>query len=123
VGLDESGCRSDGDDDIADLSDEAGSRGNTSDREEDNMDDTMDTIGSEPKAKEDIRPWEELQEQLKSDWVEGHKKHETPTYLNKLTILWNFTMLYIKGVKRITISEEIAQQWHEGTGRHFACQI
>ncbi len=60
VGLDEGGSGSDGDDDIADLSDEAGGRGNTSDREEDNMDNTMDATGSEPKAKEDIRPWEKL---------------------------------------------------------------
>jgi hypothetical protein len=123
VGLDEGGRGLDGDDDIADLSDEAGSRGNTSDREEDDMDDTMDAIGSEPKVKEDIRPWKELREQLKSDWVEGHKKHETPTCLNKLTILQNFATLCIKGVRRIAASEEIAWQWHEGMGRHFACQI
>jgi len=123
VGLDEGGSGSDGDDDIADLSDKAGGRGNTSDREEDEMDNTMDTTRSEPKAKEDIRPWEELREQLKSDWVEGHKKHETPTHLNKLTILQNFATLHIKGVRQIATSEEIAQQWHEGMGRHFACQI
>jgi len=123
VGLDEGGSGSDGDDDVVDLSDEAGGRGNASDREEDNMDNTMDTTRSEPKAKEDIHPWEELQEQLKSDWVEGHKKHETPTRLNKLTILRNFTTLCIKGVRRIAVSEEIAWQWHEGMGRHFARQI
>ena len=99
MGLDEGGSGSDGDDDIADLSDKAGGRGNTSDREEDEMDNTMDTTRSEPKAKEDIRPWEELREQLKSDWVEGYKKHKTPTHLNKLMILWNFTTLHIKGVR------------------------
>jgi hypothetical protein len=56
VGLDEGGRGLDDDDDIADLSDEAGGRGNISDREENNMDDTIDAIGSEPKAKEDICP-------------------------------------------------------------------
>jgi hypothetical protein len=87
------------------------------------MDNFMDASGAEPKAKEDIRSWEELRKQLKSDWVEGQKKNETPTHLNKLTILRNFAMLCIKGVKRIAASEEITRSWHEGTGGHFACQI
>jgi hypothetical protein len=55
--------------------------------------------------------------------VEGQKKNEMPTHLNKLTILHNFAMLHIKGVKRIAASEEIAQSWHEGTGSHFTHQI
>jgi len=32
-------------------------------------------------------------------------------------------MLHIKGTGRIDASKEIAQQWHEGTGVHFARQI
>jgi hypothetical protein len=55
--------------------------------------------------------------------VEEQKKNEMPTYLNKLTILHNFATLYIKGVKCIATSKEIAQSWHEGTGGHFAYQI
>jgi hypothetical protein len=55
--------------------------------------------------------------------LEGYKKNETPTHLNKLTILRNFAMLRIKGVRRIAASEEIARQFHEGTGRYFARQI
>jgi hypothetical protein len=55
--------------------------------------------------------------------VEGYKKNESPTILNKLTILQNFTMLCIKGVRHITTSEEIVQQFHEGMGHHFAHQI
>jgi hypothetical protein len=58
--LDEGGSRSDGDGNVADLSHEEDSQGNISEREEDNMDDFMDAIGSDPKAKEDIHSWEEL---------------------------------------------------------------
>ena len=67
MGLDEGGSRSDGDGDVADSSREEDGQGNISEREEDDMDDFMDTTGSDPKAKEDIRSWEELREQLKSD--------------------------------------------------------
>jgi hypothetical protein len=87
------------------------------------MDKFMDASGSEPKAKDDIRSWEELREQLKSDLREGHKKHEAPTCLNKLTIIQNFATLCIKGVKHMATSKEIAWQFHEGVGSHFACQI
>ena len=55
--------------------------------------------------------------------VERYKKNESPTILNKLTILQNFATLHIKGVRCIAASEEIAQQFHEGTGHHFARQI
>jgi hypothetical protein len=100
--------------------------GNTSDaseREEDEMDGFMDACGSEPKAKDDIRSWEELREQLKSDLLEGYKKNATPTILNKLTVLRNFATLRIKGVRRMAASEEIARQFHDGTGSYFARQI
>jgi hypothetical protein len=123
VGLDQRGSGSDGDGDVADSGGEEDNTGNTSEREEDDMDNFMDAGRSEPKAKEDIRSWEELQEQLKSDLLEGYKKNERPTHVNKLTIIRNFATLRIKGVRRIAASEEIAQQFHEGTGRHFACQI
>jgi hypothetical protein len=55
--------------------------------------------------------------------LEGYKKNESPTIINKLRILWNFTMLHIKGVKCIAISEEIVQQFHKGAGNYFTCQI
>jgi len=94
-----------------------------SEREEDEMDGFMDACGSEPKVKDNIRSWEELREQLKSDLLEGYKKNATPTILNKLTVLQNFTTLRIKGVRRMAVSEEIARQFHEGTGSYFARQI
>jgi hypothetical protein len=83
----------------------------------------MEASGSQPKAKEEIRGWEELREQIKSDLEEAHKRHETLTHMNKLLILRNFAMLRIKGTGRIDASKEIARQWHEGTGVHFARQI
>jgi hypothetical protein len=55
--------------------------------------------------------------------VERYKKNESPTILNKLTILRNFATLRIKGVRRIAASEEITRQFHKGTGHHFARQI
>jgi len=122
VGLSEGGSGSDSDDDSADSSHEVGGR-NAVDREEDDMDNFMEASGSEPKAKEDIQSWKELREQLKLDWLEGQKKNERPTHLNKLTILQNFTMLHIKGVRRITISKEITQVWQDGVGVYFAHQI
>jgi hypothetical protein len=123
VGLDEGGSGLDGNDDILDSSHKVSGRGNISDREEDDIDNFMDASSAEPKAKEDICLWEKLRKQLKSDWVEGQKKNETPTCLNKLTILRNFAMLHIKGVKRIAVSEEIMWSWHEGMGSHFSRQM
>jgi hypothetical protein len=123
VRLDEGGSGSDGDGDIVDSDREEDHGGNISEMEENDMDEFMDVSGSEPKVKVDIRSWEELQEQLKSDLREGHKKHEAPTHLNKLTIIQNFATLHIKGVKCMAVSEEIARQFHEGVGGHFARQI
>jgi len=68
-----------------------------SDNEEDDIDNAMEVSGSQPKAKEEIRGWEELQEQIKSDLEEAHKRHETLTHMNKLLILSNFATLRIKG--------------------------
>jgi len=119
VGLSEGGSGSDSDDDSADSSREVGS-GNASDREEDDMDNFVEASGSDPKAKEDIQLWKELQEQLKLDWLEGQKKNERPTHLNKLTILQNFATLHIKGVRHIATSKEIAWVWQDGVGTYFA---
>jgi hypothetical protein len=37
--------------------------------------------------------------------------------------LCNFATLRIKGVRRIAASQEIAWQWHDGEGTHFACCV
>jgi hypothetical protein len=54
---------------------------------------------------------------------EAHRQHETLTHINKLLTLRNFTTLHIEDTGQIAASKEIVQQWHEGTGIHFACQI
>jgi hypothetical protein len=83
----------------------------------------MEASGSQPRAREEIRRWEELREQIKSDLEEAHRRHETLTHMNKLLILRNFATLRIKDTGRIAASKEIARQWHEGTGVHFTRQI
>jgi len=80
-------------------------------------------VGSEPKVKDDVRSWEELRKQIKNDLKMGYKKHAPHVCMNQLTILRNFTTLHIKGRARIAASKEIAWQFHEGAGVHFACQI
>ena len=91
--------------------------------EEEDMDNFIDPGRFELNAKVEIRGWEELRDQIKSDMNEGHKRHETLTRMNKLLILRNFATLRIKGVKRIAASREIARQFHEGAGIHFARRI
>ena len=103
---------SDGNEDIAvlDGKPDSGEHNSTigSDNKEDDIDNAIEASGSQPKAKEEICGWEELQEQIKSDLEEAHKRHETLTHMNKLLILRNFAMLYIKGTGRIDASKEIA---------------
>jgi len=66
--------------------------------EEKDMDNFIDASGLEPNAKNDIRGWKELQDQIKSDMHERHKQHDKHACLNKLLILRNFMMLHIKGI-------------------------
>ena len=128
--LNESGSESDGDDDVVGSTRELVSAENSSmlgleeedkevededeedkdeeDKDEDNMDNFIDPGGFELDAKNDIRGWKELRDQIKSDMNEAHKRHETLTRMNKFLILRNFATLCIKGVKRITASQEIA---------------
>ena len=91
--------------------------------EEEDMDNFIDASRIEPNAKNDICGWKELRDQIKSDMDEGHKRHDTRTRMNKLLILRNFVMLRIKGIRRIAASEQIALQFHEGTGIHFTRRI
>lgn len=83
----------------------------------------LDAVGSEPKAKDEVRGWKELREQIKEDLIKGHREHKPLSYMNQLTILRNFANLRIKGVRRMAASEEIVRQWHESTGIHFARRI
>jgi hypothetical protein len=91
--------------------------------EEEDIDNFMAAGGSEPKAKEDIRDWNELRDQIKSDLTMAHKQHQPLSRINQLMILRNFATLRMKGVGRIIASQEIARQWQDGTGVHFARQV
>jgi hypothetical protein len=53
----------------------------------------------------------------------AHKRNNSLSCLNQLMILRNYTTLWIKGIGRMHISQDITQQWQDGTGTHFACHI
>jgi hypothetical protein len=91
--------------------------------EEDDIDHAFDATGFEPKAKDKVCGWEELQEQIKEDLRKGHRVHKPLSQMNQLIILRNFATLRIKGLQCMATSEEIVQQWHNHTGIHFTCQI
>ena len=80
----------------------------------------LDATGSEPKAKDEVHGWEVLREQIKDNQRKGHRECKSLTHMKQLAILRNFATLCIKGVRCIAMSEEIARQWHEGSGIHFA---
>ncbi|KAJ7021929.1 hypothetical protein C8F04DRAFT_1194977 [Mycena alexandri] len=67
-----------------------------------------------------IRSWHALREKVKG---ELQQKHLPLTKYNQLLIIRNFATLRIKGLKRIAASLEIARQWHEGSGTHFARRV
>ena len=95
-----------------------------SDGEEEDMQRFFDfeEAGPAPTARGDkIREWPELREQVKTDLQQ--KQNMTFTQKNQLMIIRNFATLRIKGFGRMAASEQIAQQWHEGEGVHFARQI
>jgi hypothetical protein len=86
VELSESGSESDGDDDIAGstheldgvedskvLDPEEEDLEEGEEEEEEDMDNFIDASRLELNAKNDIRGWKELQDQIKSDMDEGHK--------------------------------------------------
>jgi hypothetical protein len=53
----------------------------------------------------------------------AHKQNNSLSCLNQLMILRNFATLRIKGIRCMHASQDIAQQWQDGTGTHFACHI
>jgi len=98
-----------------------------SDVEERDMEFLLDTeeegLMERAKDKSEIWGWEELQEQIKEDLRMSKDRNMTLTQINQLIILCNFATLLLKGSKCIVVSEHIMDQWHEGQGTHFACQI
>lgn len=71
----------------------------------------------------EIRSWLELREQIKQDLKDGVKNSLSATHINELYILRSFATLRVKGFGRIGASFEIARQWHEGEGVHFARKV
>jgi len=64
-----------------------------SEGEEDDMDNFMEASGCEPNAKEDIRGWRDLRDQIKANLEAAHKRHDPLTQINKLIILRNIATL------------------------------
>ncbi|KAF8179309.1 hypothetical protein K438DRAFT_1769019 [Mycena galopus ATCC 62051] len=70
----------------------------------------------------EIRDWNTLRDQIKQD-LKKKAKTLTLAQFNQLTIIRNFATLHLKGLSRLAASREIALQWHEGEGFHFARQV
>ncbi|EGN99221.1 hypothetical protein SERLA73DRAFT_152883 [Serpula lacrymans var. lacrymans S7.3] len=69
-----------------------------------------------------VRGWTELREQIKH--VLSKKEKTLPlSHVNQLLLIRNFATLHLKGLDRIDASLEIARQWHEGQGAHFARNV
>lgn len=72
-------------------------------------------------AQHEIRDWGVLRDQIKLDLK---KKRDLPlSKINQLLILRNFATLRLKGYHKIPVSLEIARQWHEKDGTHFARKV
>ncbi len=61
------------------LQDDEGTR---SEAEENDIDNMLDAMGSEPKVKDEVRGWEELREQIKDDQRKGYREHKSLTHMN-----------------------------------------
>lgn len=70
----------------------------------------------------EIWPWNKLWEQIKQD-LKKNSNCLPLLKINQLLVIRNFAMLWLKGYGRIQASEEIAQQWHEGEGKHYVRQV
>src|SRR6266850_1530372 len=119
----ECACMSRSDDDTESSSDKSVGGGSNVEEEDDVQFLDDKETEQEPREKEEIQGWPELREQITADQKMVHKQNVTPTSINQLMILQNFAMLRIKGLGRMAASKEIVQQWHDGKGIHFACQV
>jgi len=70
-----------------------------------------------------IRGWDELQEQVKDNLVKGAKTSLPLSCINQLMLIRSFATLRLKGLGCVEASLEIARQWHEGEGKHFARKV
>lgn len=106
---------------------EESEEGEEEDTQADDEEETMATVlhvsGADPRPKVDVRTWKDLREQLKDDISNAYKQSARLTTINQLLLLRNFATLRIKGTGRMAASREIARQWHEGEGAHFARRV
>jgi len=63
-----------------------------------------------------------LRTQIKAD-LKKNSKTLRLSRINQLMVLSNFATLRLKGVPCMQASMEIARQWHDGGGMHFARRI
>jgi hypothetical protein len=70
----------------------------------------------------EVRGWSELRDQSKKYFKKGQRTLPL-SHINQLLIICNFATLHLKGLHRILASLEIARQWHEGEGAHFAHRV
>ena len=97
--------------------------GSDAEDEEAAIESTLGASGADSGLKVDVRNWKELREQIKDDLIDAHKKRAKLTTINQLLLLHNFATLQIKGFGRIAASQQIAHQWHDGKGSHFARRV
>ncbi|KAI0676399.1 hypothetical protein C8Q78DRAFT_17309 [Trametes maxima] len=69
-----------------------------------------------------VKTWKELLDQIKKDLKKDSQKM-TLAQINQLNVLRAFSILRLKGMHAIRASLEIARQWHENTGTHFARRV
>jgi hypothetical protein len=70
----------------------------------------------------EIRGWEVLRAQIDRDLKKGEKTLPV-SQSRKLLLIQNFATLHLKGLGRMEASQQIALQWHNEEGTHFARQI
>jgi hypothetical protein len=70
----------------------------------------------------EVRSWDILRQQINSN-IKKNEKTLTLKAHNQLLIVRNFATLCLKGLGAINASLEIACQWHEKGGAHFARRV
>ena len=83
---------------------------------EDDLDECVQGGGAE------ICGWDILRAQIEKDMKKSGNTIPV-SKVNQLIILRNFATLQLKGHGKIKASFQIAQQWHKGEGKHFACKV
>ncbi|KAJ3980172.1 hypothetical protein F5890DRAFT_1557948 [Lentinula detonsa] len=73
--------------------------------------------------KVEVRGWEDLREEVKKELKKSNKKSLPLSKINQLLIIRNFCTLSLKGFSQIDASRQIALQWHEKEGVHFARRV